>query len=228
MATYNILVIDPPYSFSDSLTMSKTKRGAKSVYKNVMTNQELIDLDVASITADDAVLALWVPGSLLPLGQQIMSKWGFRQTQTWIWAKTVQQPLGKLKKNIISLFKKKDSIDLDLILAEIDNFDLNQSLKMNMGRLFRQSHEIALIGVKGSVYSELMNKSQKSVVLDVARKHSSKTEALQDQLEKMFPDGKYLELFARRDRKNWVCIGNENPSTLGENIVDSLKRLASV
>lgn len=228
MATYNILVIDPPYSFSDSLTMSKTKRGAKSVYKNVMTNQELIDLDVASITADDAVLALWVPGSLLPLGQQIMSKWGFRQTQTWIWAKTVQQPLGKLKKNIISLFKKKDSIDLDLILAEIDNFDLNQSLKMNMGRLFRQSHEIALIGVKGSVYSELINKSQKSVILDVARKHSSKTEALQDQLELMFPDGKYLELFARRDRKNWVCIGNENPSTLGENIVDSLKRLASI
>jgi N6-adenosine-specific RNA methylase IME4 len=40
------------------------------------------------------------------------------------------------------------------------------------------------------------------------RKHSAKPEAFQDMVETVSP-GPYLELFARRQRQNWVCWGNE-------------------
>jgi N6-adenosine-specific RNA methylase IME4 len=39
-------------------------------------------------------------------------------------------------------------------------------------------------------------------------RHSAKPEAFQDMVETVSP-GPYLELFARRHRRNWVCWGNE-------------------
>lgn len=225
MAKYNLLVIDPPYGFNDTLSMSKVKRSANNNYAT-MSQDDLEKLDINSISKDDAVLALWVPSSLISFGLKLMNRWGFKQTQTWIWSKTVKDPFKNLKKDILSLFKDKDSVDIDCILDKINSFDLNCILKMNMGRLFRQSHEIVLVGVKGKVYSSIKNKSQKSVIFDTATKHSVKTEKLQNQLELMFPSFQdKLEVFARRDRKGWTCIGLECPSSLGEDVNNSIKRL---
>jgi N6-adenosine-specific RNA methylase IME4 len=99
-----------------------------------------------------------------------------------------------------------------------------------MGRLFRQTHELVLIGVRGKIYNHLENKSQRSVHFYPATKHSVKPELLQDMLENMFPadTNLCLELFARRDRKNWICAGNENKSTFGEDIRDSITRLKNM
>ena len=55
--------------------------------------------------------------------------------------------------------------------------------------------------------------------------HSQKPEQLQDSLDLMFPQWNKLELFCRRDRLNWDCIGNECPSTTGEDIRDVLTRM---
>lgn len=225
---YDIIVADPPWgSFSDKLTMSKTKRGAKANY-TTMTGQAIKDIPIANIANNNCLLALWVPGCLLQLGMDTLSAWGFRQTQTWTWAKTTQDPYKQLKKQINSLFKNKDSVELDQIMKEIDSFDLNLSLKMNMGRTFRQAHETVLIGVKGSVSKELKNLSQKSVLLAPATKHSRKPEGLQDRLDIMFPNLNKLELFARRDRPSWTCIGLECPTTLNEDINASITRLAAI
>ena len=54
-------------------------------------------------------------------------------------------------------------------------------------------------------------------------KHSAKPEHLQDSLEIMFPQGKKLELFARRVRPDWTCLGNEVCN--GEDITVSLAKL---
>ena len=55
--------------------------------------------------------------------------------------------------------------------------------------------------------------------------HSQKPEDLQDSLELMFPERNKLEIFARRHRPGWNCIGNEAPMTLGEDIRDSIDEL---
>ncbi len=85
-------------------------------------------------------------------------------------------------------------------------------------------------GVKGKIYSKLQNKSQRSVIFGVNEKHSKKPDSLQDKLELMFPDcaGHFLEMFARRDKPNWTCIGNQCPSSFGEDIRVSLERIAKL
>jgi len=42
-----------------------------------------------------------------------------------------------------------------------------------------------------------------------ATKHSKKPEVMYEIIEKMYPNGKYLELFARNKRKGWESWGNE-------------------
>ena len=54
-------------------------------------------------------------------------------------------------------------------------------------------------------------------------KHSAKPEEFQDHIERHFP-GPYVELFARRDRPGWTCLGDECPSD-GTDIRISLPRL---
>ena len=236
-----IIVADPPYLFSDNLGMSSTLRSAASNY-NTLDMQAIKDLDVSSISADDAILALWIPSALLQDGLNILKSWNFEYKQNIIWVKTKISPLEDIKKFIINNKKKvidlitsseqskltnKLMVDVSDMLNCISSFSLNNILSMYMGRIFRQTHEIALIGVRGNVYSELQNKSQRSVMLDINKKHSEKTEILQDRLQLMFPNFvNRLELFARRDRPGWTCMGLECPSTVGHDIrqdIDFLK-----
>lgn len=236
MVKYNLIVADPPWSFSDKLTMSEVKRGAEANY-SVLSDDDIVNLNVESIAADNAVLALWVPSSKLSIGLSTMSKWGFTLKQTFIWVK-VKQSDGKLDplKSLHKLLKKSIKGNKSKSLKHlyngindiIENYDINDVLSMYLGRLFRQTHEIALIGTRGSVYKDLKSKSQRSVILDKNLGHSSKPEGFQDRLDQMFPDFKKLEMFARRNRPGWTCIGDENFSTKNEDIRDSIIRLAKI
>jgi len=80
---------------------------------------------------------------------------------------------------------------------------------IGMGYWFRGQHELLLVGTKGKVHPP-KEKDRISSVLKYRRtKHSKKPEELYDLIENMYPDGKYLELFARNKRKNWTSWGNE-------------------
>lgn len=230
MVKFNVISADPPYSFLDSLKMSDSPRGAESNY-SVMSNKDILDLDVKSLAADDGcLLALWVPSSLLQLGLDIMKAWGFEQKQVYVWAKTKKEPLVNIKKIIKKEMKNKSLIgDIkDKIFSVIDNFDPNGILAFYMGRLFRQCHEICLIGINNNgVYKKLTDKSQRSVSFAENIKHSSKSDHLYDSLKLMFKgdDVKFLEIFGRKSREGWVVIGNESPDCFGEDVRDSIERL---
>jgi N6-adenosine-specific RNA methylase IME4 len=205
---YQVIIADPPWSFDDKLAKMKapTKRGAASQY-DVMTLADIIGLDVASL-ADPAgcVLALWVPGSFMESGIKVYQGWGFKLKQNYTWVKTKKR---KLKAGE---------------LAHPANH-----LAFGMGRLFRQTHETALICTSGkSVYTSLEDHSQRSVTFWPNMGHSQKPPTLHFSLEAMFPQANKLELFARRDFPGWTCVGKECPSSLDEDIVDSIKRLQAL
>lgn len=92
-------------------------------------------------------------------------------------------------------------------------------IEFGMGRMFRGSHEIALIGTCGKPYANLENKSQRSLIVDedlppdfelaLNEMHSKKPQNLHNSFNLMFPDAKKLELFARRHTEGWTCTGNE-------------------
>lgn len=223
---FRVIVADPPWPFGDTLTMSDVARGAEANY-DVMTIKDIQELPIQQFAAPDgALLALWVPSSLLQEGLDTMKSWGFKHKQTYIWVKT--RKYENLKK---IFFKTAMDIVKDLKLKVprkdiIEGFsmNLNAALAFGMGRLFRQTHEICLIGTSDNkIYKRLKNKSQRSVSMAPNLRHSSKPEDLQDSLDEMFPNGNRLELFARRHRKGWICLGNEICN--GEDIRDSLAKL---
>lgn len=192
---FRIIVADPPYHFRDKLTMSDVKRGAASNYQGVLKISDLLALPVKQVAEDDALLALWVPSTHIPEGLEIMKAWGFKYKQTKIWVKTKQE------KSLAKLLKKWE--------AGTGSFDFASILDFKMGHFFRQTHEVALIGARGSILKHLKSKSQRSVIVHPSTKHSAKPETLQDELEIMFPGTSNLELFARRERDKWITLGNE-------------------
>jgi N6-adenosine-specific RNA methylase IME4 len=221
---FRVVIADPPYMFGDGLSMAKTKRGASANY-DTLSIQDLKELNVKEICEDDAILVLWVPSSLLSDGLEVMKAWGFRQTQTHIWVKTKKDPFKSILKEFLRAFKETPKTGFsNLVKGIFAKFDPSNLLAFGMGRLFRQTHELALIGVRGKIYNHLENRSQRSVHFFQATKHSVKPEALQDMLDKMFPKDRYskLELFARRHKKGWVCIGNEVFMSKDEDIRKSL------
>jgi N6-adenosine-specific RNA methylase IME4 len=76
-----------------------------------------------------------------------------------------------------------------------------------MGRYVRAAHEVCLIGVRGRV--QVADRSVRSVFDAVALEHSRKPDAIYEIAERLVPGGPYVELFARRARAGWLCLGNE-------------------
>jgi N6-adenosine-specific RNA methylase IME4 len=230
---YDVIVADPPWSFSDPLKMSEVARGAKANY-DTMTISDIQGLDVKSLCAPDgAVLCLWVPSSLLQEGLDTMKAWGFKHKQTYIWVKTKKQPFQRVESLYKTAIKVANKINnnpvvtikdyLKLLHSTIGTISSSSLLAFGMGRLFRQTHEICLVGISSNqVYKKLRNKSRRSVSFGENLKHSSKPEHLQNSLEIMFPQSQKLEMFARRVRSDWTCLGNEID---GKDIRDALADL---
>lgn len=219
---FSVIISDPPWSFSDKLQQSDVPRGAAANY-STMTISQIKEIPVNLIAdPDGAILALWVPSSLLQEGLDVMKAWGFAHKQTYVWVKTKKSPLASLAKDLLK------NIDLSSFKQTINNytnnFNYNNLLSFGMGRLFRQSHEICLIGTNNNkIYKKLANKSQRSVSFGENLRHSCKPEHLQDSLDMMFPECNKLEMFARRIKKGWTCIGNQVCN--GEDIIYSIKKL---
>lgn len=80
-----------------------------------------------------------------------------------------------------------------------------------MGRHVRASHETAIVAVRGR--PKPISRSIRSTFSAAAGKHSEKPEAFYDLIEQLAL-GPYVELFARRERPGWVCLGNEMPAVV--------------
>jgi N6-adenosine-specific RNA methylase IME4 len=75
-----------------------------------------------------------------------------------------------------------------------------------MGRQVRNEHEVCIIATSGRPVT--LDKGIRSVFEAPIGRHSEKPEAFYKMVERM-KDGPYCELFARRLRPGWTCLGNE-------------------
>jgi N6-adenosine-specific RNA methylase IME4 len=225
---FQVIVADPPWSPSDSLSMSSVKRGAAANYP-VLSVDQICELPVKKVAdPDGCVLALWVLGSMLEDGLRVMKAWGFEQKQVYVWVKTKKQSsINSLAfKDTFAEIRawKRDPIAFINTLLKSSFKVGDWLLSFGMGRLFRQSHEICFIGINNTkIYSKLENKSQRSVCFEENKGHSIKPDYLQGSLETMFPQAKRLEMFARRQHQGWTVIGHDVSN--GEDIFQSLNTL---
>lgn len=78
--------------------------------------------------------------------------------------------------------------------------------RIGMGRTVRNAHESALICTRGRPV--IRDRSIPSWFTAPRLQHSEKPEAFYRIVERLV-DGPYVELFARRHRRGWTCIGDE-------------------
>lgn len=83
--------------------------------------------------------------------------------------------------------------------------------KIGLGNYFRYASEKLLLGVKGRMLPAIH--SQPNWGFFPVQDHSHKPEEVHAIIERMYPEGKHLELFARRRPANpaWDCWGLECP-----------------
>lgn len=185
---FRTISADPAWLFSDKLPGNT--RGASSQY-DCMPWQDLCKLQLPPI-ADDAILFLWRVGAMQEQALAVMHMWGFDLKSEMVWVKT---------KNGVVV---EDDTPVDDI-----------GLAFGMGHYTRYCHEVCLIGTRGKAASQVVqNHSQRSVFFAELGRHSEKPDKFYGIVETMCK-GPYLELFARKQRNNWTCLGNDLGSTLG-------------
>lgn len=81
--------------------------------------------------------------------------------------------------------------------------------KIGTGYYFRGKHELLFVAVKGNPLIPEEADRPESVLIAPRTTHSKKPEEIYNIIERMYPNAKYLELFARNTKENWKSWGNE-------------------
>lgn len=178
---FKVLCADPPWKFGDKLPGDA--RGAERNYP-CLTRRELMRFPLPPLS-NDCVLLMWRVAAMLQDALDVVDAWGFEPKTEVVWLKKTE----------------------------------HGERWFGMGRTVRAEHEICLVAtskrlpiVKNhSVRSAFVTDDLRLDVAglsDKAGRHSEKPEKFYDVVEQLF-DGPYCELFARRQRPGWTCLGNE-------------------
>lgn len=106
---YDVIVIDPPWD------MQKIERDVRpnqvAFDYPTMSEEELSEFDVPSISADDCHLFCWTTHKFLPSALRLVEAWGFRYVMTMVWHKPGGfQPIGLPQYNCeFAIYARKGS-----------------------------------------------------------------------------------------------------------------------
>lgn len=79
LGTFSVIYADPPWNYMGELAVGYP----------CMSVQEICDMPIAEICADDAVLLMWCSSSLLAEALQVVESWGFTFKTSAVWDKNV-------------------------------------------------------------------------------------------------------------------------------------------
>jgi len=88
----------------------------------------------------------------------------------------------------------------------------NMGFAMGMGHYTRANDEPCLLAVRGNM--SVQAKDVLSIIYAPRREHSRKPDDQYGKIERLYPNMKYLELFARKRREGWDVWGNEVESDI--------------
>ncbi len=178
---YSLIIADPPWSYS--LREADRTHRNRTPYPN-MSDEEILNLPIGEIAAQNAYLLLWTTNNHLALAFQCLETWGFTQKSMFTWVKTT----------------KNSTLD------EIKP-------RMGIGHYGRSCTEHFLVATKGKPRSfvHLGLTDIRNVILAPRTDHSRKPEeffAIADRLGDIL-GGSKIELFARELREGWDAWGAE-------------------
>jgi len=154
-----------------------------------MTLEEIRELPVSNLAAQDCALFLWTTDPMLPQAVDLIHKWGFNyKTIAFVWA--------KLNKNAPPT-----------LWTEADFFT-------GMGYWSRANSELCLLGTRGK--PQRNSASVRRLVVAPRREHSRKPDEVAQRIVTLMGDVPRLELFARTTRPGWSVWGDETEKFLND------------
>lgn len=181
-----VLVADPPWKFND--TLPGPKRGAAKHYP-VLDLDTIKNFPLPKFHRESAWLFLWRVAAMQEEALEVMYAWGFTPKAEMVWIKT-----SKAGSHAARTWFGEGVAGDDLALA------------FGMGHYVRGSHEVCMIGVRGS--PKPRTRSQRSVFFAPRRDHSEKPEAFYGIVRSLTKTPR-VELFARTSHKGFHCFGDE-------------------
>lgn len=190
---YKVISLDPPWPYDRT-----SGQGVANKQYDLMTWDDLYALGpyIKAVAAPDCAIFMWTTAPLLMETVDMIKAWRVRYvTKAFSWVKTYAS--GGIFFGIGS-YTASNTEDVWLL---------------SNGTPKRKAKDVS------QVVPTLIK--QDAMVASMAD-HSAKPEEMQDRIERLL-SGPYLEIFARRRRHGWTCIGNELD---GLDVRDSLTRLA--
>ena len=86
--------------------------------------------------------------------------------------------------------------------------------RIGMGYYFRQQHELLLVSRMGTPGAPETQDRPSSIIEYPRCAHSAKPVLAHEIIERMYPNARRLEMFARRPREGWDLWGNESEGRL--------------
>jgi len=185
---FNVILIDPPWQYRDRI--NDHSRGAINHYPTLSLDQ-IKAFPINDYSHAGTYLFLWTTKDFRINAEKIMFTWGFEFKTEFIWVKTKQNKDGK------------PVLDSDEDLVPVGD------VRIGMGHYNRLCHEVMLLGVLPGANTPLKNATKEpSVFFASISEHSAKPAESYALIERNV-DPPYLEIFARKNRPNWVSWGNE-------------------
>jgi N6-adenosine-specific RNA methylase IME4 len=167
-----------------SYTGQQDKWGAAAKFYQTVSTGDLAGLPVGSVLARRAVVFMWTTGPKMREAVWLGRQWGLHYRSVgFVWVKT-----------------RRDGTPIGAqgvrpsITKQLTEFCLAWST-VPTGRPI-----------------PLADESIVQTVLEPVGRHSEKPAAVQDRIDRMYPQARRLELFARASRPGWVAWGLEAPA----------------
>jgi N6-adenosine-specific RNA methylase IME4 len=183
---YGAIVVDPPSRFSSYTSIQSqnpSSRRDNERHYRVAAFDELAALPIRDLAAPSGChMFLWSSGPFLPQALKLIEAWGFKySTRAFTWLKTKRGWDG------ISPLTASD-------------------FHIGLGLTTRAQTECVLLGRRGNCRRQ--RKDIRELILSPRREHSRKPDEFYRRVE-AYCEGPYVDLFAREQRSNWDCWGDE-------------------
>jgi N6-adenosine-specific RNA methylase IME4 len=158
------------------------KMGAAAKFYPLMTDEQLMALPVASILNKKAVVFMWATAPRLDFAVDLLRHWGLTyRGVAFTWVKTRQDGVTPIGAQGVRPSVVKPTTEFVLVASNVSK-----------GRPL-----------------PIADESVRHVVLAPKQEHSRKPDEVHESIDRLYPDARKIELFARREVVGWDVWGNE-------------------
>ena len=214
---YDVIYADPSWQYGSKHYQDGNRDFKKldNIYNKVSSFKELKELPVKYMTDSPSLIFMWVTGSHLKEGIELMEKWGFKQkTIAFVWVKIYET--GNYCYNFAPW--TLPSVEICLLGTKGTKFDkqVNNTKQLvvedEMGNLIQGSelkdHRDRIDHID-RIVEYMLTVEFFNLAVETRTQHSVKPDEIRKRIETLVGDIPKIELFAREKNEGWDVWGDQ-------------------